>query len=309
MTVTVTPGVRPVSTGITVTGDLSQLGGSSTASFFDDGTNGDDFAGDNIFSRLVTIPANFSGTTYSVPFSISDAQGRSGSGAIDGRVSIPAQWQESTNGGGDAGDLPSTAQVPTGTDPFTSIGGTLDTNDSDMFKIRICDPSNFSADTNSTDTTGDTQLWLFSEDGHGVQFNDDAFGTLSGMQNQFVTTAGTYYLAISQYNRDAVDDQGQLIWNNNPFTGVRAPDGPGAANVISSWTGGTGGINYRINMTGVCFAGCSADFNGDGIVDFFDYLDFVQAFAGNDPSADFNADGIIDFFDYLDFVQAFASGC
>ena len=54
---------------------------------------------------------------------------------------------------------------------------------------------------------------------------------------------------------------------------------------------------------------CDADFNGDGQVDFFDYLDFVAAFAAEDPSADFNRDGQIDFFDYLDFVQAFAFGC
>ena len=55
--------------------------------------------------------------------------------------------------------------------------------------------------------------------------------------------------------------------------------------------------------------GCPADFNGDGQVDFFDYLDFVAAFAAEDPSADFNGDGQIDFFDYLDFVAAFAEGC
>ncbi len=54
---------------------------------------------------------------------------------------------------------------------------------------------------------------------------------------------------------------------------------------------------------------CPSDFNHDGIVDFFDYLDFVQAFAANDPASDFNNDAVIDFFDYLDFVQAFSSGC
>ena len=54
---------------------------------------------------------------------------------------------------------------------------------------------------------------------------------------------------------------------------------------------------------------CAADFNGDGQVDFFDYLDFVQAFNDEDPSADFNGDGQVDFFDYLDFVQAFDAGC
>ncbi len=54
---------------------------------------------------------------------------------------------------------------------------------------------------------------------------------------------------------------------------------------------------------------CPADFNGDTVVDFFDYLDFVDAFSADDPAADFNGDTVIDFFDYLDFVDAFSTGC
>jgi hypothetical protein len=55
--------------------------------------------------------------------------------------------------------------------------------------------------------------------------------------------------------------------------------------------------------------GCPADFNGDNQIDFFDYLDFAQAFNDEDPTADFNGDNQIDFFDYLDFAQAFDEGC
>ena len=54
---------------------------------------------------------------------------------------------------------------------------------------------------------------------------------------------------------------------------------------------------------------CPPDVNCDGVLDLFDYLDFVTAFSGNEPSSDFNADTVIDFFDYLDFVEAFAAGC
>ncbi|MBU6412074.1 MAG: hypothetical protein KGS45_01250 [Planctomycetes bacterium] len=54
---------------------------------------------------------------------------------------------------------------------------------------------------------------------------------------------------------------------------------------------------------------CGADFNSDGVVDFFDYLDFVAEFSGATVSADFNNDAVIDFFDYLDFVAAFSGGC
>jgi hypothetical protein len=65
-----------------------------------------------------------------------------------------------------------------------------------------------------------------------------------------------------------------------------------------------------INVTGATyFQGCLADFNADGIADFFDYLDFVAAFDAEDPAADFNGDQTVDFFDYLDFVAAFDAGC
>jgi len=55
----------------------------------------------------------------------------------------------------------------------------------------------------------------------------------------------------------------------------------------------------------------SADFNGDGFVDFFDYSDYVACFegaCGPGLNADFNQDGFIDFFDYSDFVFSF-EGC
>jgi hypothetical protein len=55
--------------------------------------------------------------------------------------------------------------------------------------------------------------------------------------------------------------------------------------------------------------GCGSDFNNDGQVDFFDYLDFAAAFDAEDAAADFNGDGQVDFFDYLDFAAAFDSGC
>ncbi|MDX2148461.1 MAG: immunoglobulin domain-containing protein [Planctomycetota bacterium] len=54
---------------------------------------------------------------------------------------------------------------------------------------------------------------------------------------------------------------------------------------------------------------CPTDFNLDGTVDFFDYLDFASAYATEDGTADFSGDGQVDFFDYLDFVTAFDAGC
>ena len=50
LTVTVVPPVSPAATGIVVTCNLSPIGGTNPQSLFDDGSHGDLFAGDNIFS-------------------------------------------------------------------------------------------------------------------------------------------------------------------------------------------------------------------------------------------------------------------
>jgi DNA/RNA endonuclease G (NUC1) len=82
LTVTVTPGSNPTSTGIIVTGDLSSIGGSSSQPFFNDGTNGDATAGDNIFSFLATVAGSTTSGIKSLPVSIADAQSRTASASI-----------------------------------------------------------------------------------------------------------------------------------------------------------------------------------------------------------------------------------
>ncbi|MBX3323964.1 MAG: hypothetical protein KF757_13355 [Phycisphaeraceae bacterium] len=54
---------------------------------------------------------------------------------------------------------------------------------------------------------------------------------------------------------------------------------------------------------------CPADFNGDGILDFFDVSAFLAAFSAQHASADMNGDGVFDFFDVQMFLGAFAAGC
>ncbi len=56
-------------------------------------------------------------------------------------------------------------------------------------------------------------------------------------------------------------------------------------------------------------ASCPADFNGDGLLDFFDLAAFLSAFSAQDPSADFNNDGMFDFFDVSMYLNLFSSGC
>jgi hypothetical protein len=55
---------------------------------------------------------------------------------------------------------------------------------------------------------------------------------------------------------------------------------------------------------------CVPDFNRDGVLDFFDFLDYQMAFAAGDPRADLNCSGgTLSFFDFLIFQDAFTLGC
>ncbi|MBL8878678.1 MAG: PEP-CTERM sorting domain-containing protein [Phycisphaerales bacterium] len=164
-------------------------------------------------------------------------------------------WDETTNGGGDAGDLPATAQVTTGAGPLSTITGSITSEHADMYKILICDEGRFSA-TTVGGASWDTELFLFDANGAGVTFSDDSASTTqSTLTSNFVVANGVYFLAVSRYDRDPVNAAGAEIWADTPFATERAPDGPGAGNPIpAGWnsTATTAG-NYSIALTGACF--------------------------------------------------------
>ncbi len=54
---------------------------------------------------------------------------------------------------------------------------------------------------------------------------------------------------------------------------------------------------------------CTADLSNDGLLDFFDVSDFLDAFGAHAPAADFDGNGLFDFFDVSAFLDAFGSGC
>lgn len=91
LTVSVIPATTPPSTNIGVIADLSILSGSSTQQFFDDGTNGDVTAGDNVFSYLFTIPTGASQGPRVISTLVTDGQGRSVTPSINLTIIAPAQ--------------------------------------------------------------------------------------------------------------------------------------------------------------------------------------------------------------------------
>ncbi|HJQ71636.1 MAG TPA: lamin tail domain-containing protein [Blastocatellia bacterium] len=89
LTVTVTPGANPTSTGITVTGDLTSIGGLAAQPFFDNGTSGDLNANDGIFSFAATVSISTTPGLKTLPFTVADAQMRSSNGNITLDVGVP----------------------------------------------------------------------------------------------------------------------------------------------------------------------------------------------------------------------------
>jgi hypothetical protein len=235
----------------------------------------------------------------------------------------PITWNETTNGGGDAADLPASAQAVTITGTVERITGRLVPSDVDMYCIQICDFANFRA---ASGGSLDSQMWLFNSSGLGVSFSDDtATGTLGVLTSQFVTANGQYYLAISQYDRDAVDSAGVALWNDMPFGVERQPDGMGVG-AVRGWAGSTGGnVDYSITLTGGC--GCSvrcvADTDdgsgtgtpdgGVGIEDLLYYLTLFEAGSigadVDDGSATGTPDGGVGIEDLLYFLVRFEAGC
>jgi len=86
LTVAVTPGTDPVSTGITVSCNLAPIGGSNPQTLYDDGTNGDQVAGDNTFSFVTT---DTTAGPQNLTCTFADAQGRSGTVIISLTLLVP----------------------------------------------------------------------------------------------------------------------------------------------------------------------------------------------------------------------------
>ncbi|MBX7062175.1 MAG: DNA/RNA non-specific endonuclease [Pyrinomonadaceae bacterium] len=74
--VTTVPATTPPSTNITVVANLAQINGAGSQTLYDDGTNGDVTAGDNVFSYNAAIPAEVTGGSKLIPAVAADAQGR-----------------------------------------------------------------------------------------------------------------------------------------------------------------------------------------------------------------------------------------
>ncbi len=187
-------------------------------------------------------------------------------------------WDEAVDGGGDAGDLPTSAQVVTGSGILDRIVGQQSSN-KDFYKIEICDHEAFVASTVTTNTfpgsdVGAGSLSLYDQSGNllvdGVQTDGQGFIAYDPGVD------GIYYLCVNESSLAAT------------------------SNV------------YRIALTGVCRVNemsCPADFNHVNGVTVQDIFDFLTAWLAGNNSADFNHVNGVTVQDIFDFLTAWLAGC
>jgi reprolysin-like metallo-peptidase family M12B len=103
---------------------------------------------------------------------------------------------------------------------------------------------------------------------------------------------------------DADADQAEALpvdleWNERFVDDPDTTDtGTGTSPIVDA-----GAFEYQPGVS------CAADFNGDGLLDFFDVSSFLGAFSAQDASADLNSDGLFDFFDVSMYLNLFSAGC
>src|SRR5690606_37533270 len=68
--------------GLSVTADLSAIGGAASQAFYDDGSHGDETAGDLRFSFQATVAAGTTPGPRNLPVSVEDDEGRSAATSI-----------------------------------------------------------------------------------------------------------------------------------------------------------------------------------------------------------------------------------
>ncbi|MBM4108884.1 MAG: EF-hand domain-containing protein [Phycisphaerae bacterium] len=118
------------------------------------------------------------------------------------------------------------------------------------------------------------------------------------------------------------DDQpfttnGTFVWNA-PTTGLKN-DFFGFGCGTTPWfpCGHVAGFMYYVVVDetatpcpGTGGGACSrADWNEDGVIDFNDFLSFLNTFNAQDLCADLNGDGVVDFNDFLEFLNLYNAGC
>lgn len=148
---------------------------------------------------------------------------------------------------------------------------------------------------------GENIGWINLGDGNGPYANTDGtnfgvnFSGASNLLSGFAWGENVGWINFSGGALAAPRDPALIDFANNRFRGYVWGENIGWINLDDP--------NIYVGLL------CPADFNQDGILDFFDIIAFVGAFDAQIPTTDLNMDGLFDFFDLLIYVGWFSAGC
>ena len=118
-----------------------------------------------------------------------------------------------------------------------------------------------------------------------------------------------------QWEFEAFDAQGASlgivqspVWNGKPYTSLTIR----ADGIMSFEARFIGQSDAEIAFDDLEFVpegGCRADLNGDGNVNTQDFIEFLNAWAGDHLRADWNGDGAINTQDFIAYLNEWAAGC
>lgn len=163
-------------------------------------------------------------------------------------------WDETLDGGGDAGPLP-LGQLVLGTGSLGFISGDIEQGEEsvDLYCISIPDPSGFTASYFNAADGESGQLWLFDSAGNGVAHACDATSPYAtGITPGLVSATGNHFIAFSRLGVQPVDAGGNPIFPTigSGQTGPNAGVGP-----VAGWSGPAvdGPGPYRIIFEGASY--------------------------------------------------------
>jgi hypothetical protein len=309
--VTVAGALAPASTGITVTANLSTIGGGSAVTVLDNGQDDDAVAGDGIYTLRVSAAGQSAGLKV-LPVTTSDAQGR----AVTTQVTLNVRGDTLV----DLSPIIMDGVQRQFTRQVTGQGA-------DWYRIEL--PA-INADswldvfsTATANVTTNTSIALFRENGTVRYWTFGFQGAAAATMSFGQTSPARVYPPLPPLAGEQGDlPAGVYYLVYLPFTGTSYPtvsDGFGV-----ELGNDTPAAVITLSIAGFAPVRCLADVAADGTIDGSDFIAFINAFGigdaavdpvadvggGSDPSRDAGGpDGTIDGTDFIAFINAFAAGC
>ncbi|MBS0195258.1 MAG: hypothetical protein JSR77_00710 [Planctomycetes bacterium] len=255
VSVLVTPGANPTSSGLQVEADLSSIGGSNVQALNDLGLNGDAVAGDGRYSFSQTVATGTTVGAQSFNFIVRDAESRSSNSTITGLtvtacppppnanetcasaidLTIGTPVSGYTTSRGTSSTVPSCGSISNGIMAWYRVIGTGNT-----MTASTCDPA----------TNHDTVVGVFcGVDGCGalscIGSNDDAGSTACSLRGtasifSWCSVQGApYYVAVRGFSANIGNFGLTVTDSGTPCTGAIACGQPTPPSGTGSWTAAT----------------------------------------------------------------------